>query len=127
MNPMMMMGGGMGGAMGEVRFENALVAQTTVGMLNGSMLGTGQISVALDPNSKDGVKVLVSNLPAGIGWQDLKDHCAQVGTVAFCNVTGGGGGGGGGKAAGGMMGGMGGMGGMMMGGMGGMNMGGMNM
>merc|ERR1740123_498833 len=107
----------------EVRFDSPQVAQSAVASLNQSWLCGCQITVALDPNSKDGAKLLVSGVGPGTGWQELKDHFGQVGAVAFTKVN---------EAGQGpaanvnpLL--MGGMGGMMMGGMGGMGMGGMGM
>merc|ERR1719464_616561 len=90
-------GGGKGGglppsafgatsAVGELRFDSPQDAQNAVGMLNGSMMGTETISAMLDTTSRDGTKVIITGLPVDIQWQDLKDQCKQVGSVAYCNV-----------------------------------------
>jgi len=104
---------GMSVSTAEVRYQDASGAQMAVQRLNNSTIGTGTITVQLDPSSPDGVKVLVSNIAPGINWQEVKDHFAQVGAVAFCQVNkpGEGKGAQGGMAAGmaAMMGGMGGM------------------
>merc|ERR1719188_2439157 len=78
--------GGGGTVSGEVRFDDASNAQTAVHMLNGSVLSGSTIKVILDEQSKDGSKVFVSGLPAGLHFQALKDHFSSVGTVAFANV-----------------------------------------
>lgn len=74
------------GGKGEVRYDNPEHAQIAVSTLNGSTLGGSQIAVALDHNSQDGSKLTVTGIPPHIEWQDLKDHFAQVGQVAFANV-----------------------------------------
>jgi len=75
---------------GEVRFETADGAQEALSTLNGSVMGDGGdvISVFQDPNSKDGTKLLVSGMPPGTGWQELKDHFRQVGQeIAYAGLT----------------------------------------
>lgn len=71
---------------GEVRFRAAEAAQRAVQHLNQSLYLDKQISVALDPMSPDGTKVVVTNMPAGIAWQELKDHFGQVGEVHYANI-----------------------------------------
>jgi hypothetical protein len=44
------------------------------------------IFVKQDLTFQDGTKVLVTGMPAGLGWQELKDHFAQVGDVQFTNI-----------------------------------------
>jgi len=80
------MGGGVRN--GEVRYDNPQHAQVAAAMLNGSQLGSSMITVTMDMTSKDGSKVLVSNVGPEIQWQELKDHFAQAGQVAFANVKG---------------------------------------
>merc|ERR1740123_2002462 len=86
------MGGGKGGAqgggggMGEVRFQLAESAQVAAQALNGSMIMGQQITVTPDVSSKDGTKVLVSGLGPGVKWQELKDHFAQAGAIAFAGT-----------------------------------------
>lgn len=79
-------GAGMGGGTGEVRFDFPMHAQLAANMLNGSTLGGATISVGLDQSSQDGSKVWISGLPATVQWQELKDHMAQCGQVAFAKI-----------------------------------------
>merc|ERR1712187_678222 len=74
---------------GEVRFETAEAAAQAVESLNGCEMagGEGALNIVLDPTSKDGTKLIVTNVPPGAQWQELKDHFAQIGQpVIFCNV-----------------------------------------
>jgi len=71
----------------EVRFVEAQGAQLAVSSLNGGILGGAQISVAIDQMSTDGTRIVVSNIPAGIEWQELKDHFSQCGAVAFARTS----------------------------------------
>ena len=61
----------------------------------------GTLSVGWDPTSADGSKVVVTGIPAGVAWQELKDHFDasvffRMGTVVglftknswTCNVLG---------------------------------------
>lgn len=77
-----------GNGMGEVRFESPAAAQQALHMLNGSLLQGSPLAVTLDNTSKDGTKLLVSNLPAGLAWQEIKDHFAVVGPIAFADIKG---------------------------------------
>lgn len=52
------------------------------------MILGAQISVSADSRSQDGTKLLISNLPAGVEWQELKGHFAQCGEVAYAGVFG---------------------------------------
>eukprot|EP00928_Gymnodinium_smaydae_P026552 TRINITY_DN20817_c0_g1_i1.p1 TRINITY_DN20817_c0_g1~~TRINITY_DN20817_c0_g1_i1.p1 ORF type:complete len:357 (+),score=97.80 TRINITY_DN20817_c0_g1_i1:70-1140(+) len=73
---------------GEVRYESAEGAQMAMQALDGSVMMGNQISVQLDKSSKDGSKLIVTRLPAGIGWQDLKDHFKQVGgDLAYVGIN----------------------------------------
>lgn len=72
---------------GEVRFEHALAARQALSM-DGTMLNGSKIGLSLDPTSKDSTKLIVTGLPAGIEWQELKDHFAQIGDLAFVNIIG---------------------------------------
>eukprot|EP00421_Protoceratium_reticulatum_P070185 CAMPEP_0168421054 /NCGR_PEP_ID=MMETSP0228-20121227/33085_1 /TAXON_ID=133427 /ORGANISM="Protoceratium reticulatum, Strain CCCM 535 (=CCMP 1889)" /LENGTH=515 /DNA_ID=CAMNT_0008434953 /DNA_START=22 /DNA_END=1565 /DNA_ORIENTATION=- len=81
-------GGGAGAtAAGEVRFDSATTAEQAVQALDGSIFHGQQIKVVQDATSKDGSRLIVSNLPGGTSWQDLKDHFALVGPVAYAGVT----------------------------------------
>jgi len=71
---------------GEVRYDNPEHAQHAMSLLNGSTVGGAVIEVKQDMTSKDGTKLLVTGLPVGLDWQELKDHFGCVGTVAFCDV-----------------------------------------
>jgi len=77
---------GNGKQVGEVRFEDPACAQQAQLLLNGSSIGGAEIAVKVDLTSKDGTKIIVTGIPLGIEWQELKDHFGAVGTVAFCNV-----------------------------------------
>eukprot|EP00927_Polykrikos_kofoidii_P008446 TRINITY_DN13500_c0_g1_i1.p1 TRINITY_DN13500_c0_g1~~TRINITY_DN13500_c0_g1_i1.p1 ORF type:complete len:352 (-),score=80.47 TRINITY_DN13500_c0_g1_i1:61-1116(-) len=76
------------GTTGEIRFEDAASAQLAMQKLSGSSLGGVPITLEWDPSSKDETKLLVSDLPPGTEWQELKDHFAVIGNVAFANVNG---------------------------------------
>jgi len=67
----------------EVRYDDPQHAQDAVNALDGGILGGAEIRVAVDQTSTDGSKLIVTNVPAGIEWQELKDHFGQCGTVAF--------------------------------------------
>merc|ERR1719387_2757788 len=67
--------------------------QQALAMLNGSSLGGSTIKVALDQTSIDGTKLIVTGVPPGIEWQELKDHFGQIGKVAFAGIQQGGKGG----------------------------------
>jgi len=70
----------------EVRYESPMEAQQAVDILDGSLLEGVKISVMLDQSSHDGSKILVTQLPAGVQWQAVKDHCSHGGRVVFTNV-----------------------------------------
>lgn len=78
-----------GGEVGKIRYDNPLHAQLAVGMLNNSMFNGTAISVRFDETSQDGTKLIVEGIPPGSEWQELKDHFASMGTVAFADVKGG--------------------------------------
>lgn len=74
---------------GEVRFETADQAQQAMEELQGTAIGgAGAISITIDTNSKDNSKLLVTDIPPGVSWQELKAHfCQAVGKVAYANVS----------------------------------------
>lgn len=74
---------------GEVRFESPQAAKLAMKTMHGRPLNGSPLVLAWDPNSKDGTKINVTNLPAGIEWQELKDHFAPIGGIAFVNIKGG--------------------------------------
>lgn len=76
-----------GGLIGEVRYDDPSHAMVAMQSLNGSMLCGSQIFVRADPFSQDGSKLIVSGIGANCAWQELKDHFATVGTVAFANTA----------------------------------------
>jgi len=45
-----------------------------------------KLTVTSDSNSQDGSKVVAYGVPASCQWQELKDHFAQVGQVAYANI-----------------------------------------
>jgi len=73
---------------GTVRYDDPADAQQAVEQLNGSELGGSTITVEIDPQSQDATRLTVRGIPAGIEWQELKDHFKCIGTVAFCDVKG---------------------------------------
>jgi len=77
-----------GSVSAEVRFDDPQHAQGALQLLNGSILGGAEIKVILDATSSDGSKLRVTGIPPGLEWQEVKDHFAQCGTVAFVNVDG---------------------------------------
>jgi len=92
------------GLVGELRYDDPSIAQQAVDVLNGSKLGGVEITVILDKTSTDGSKLVVKGIPPGIEWQELKDHFASLGKVAFANVKGAGKGKGKGKGKANVMG-----------------------
>lgn len=82
--------GGAGGtpehSVAEVRYESPEEAQRAVEFLDGSELEGVKVSAMLDQSSKDGSKILVTQLPAGVQWQTVKDYCSQGGQVAYVNM-----------------------------------------
>merc|ERR1719313_3020292 len=62
---------------GEVRYDTAEMASTAMQLLNGTSMHGSEIEIIVDPNSKDGTKLIVSGMPSGIGWQEMKDHFKQ--------------------------------------------------
>mmetsp|Transcript_97595 Transcript_97595/g.271522 ORF Transcript_97595/g.271522 Transcript_97595/m.271522 type:complete len:545 (+) Transcript_97595:100-1734(+) len=79
-------GKGPANGIGEVRYETPEEAQQAVSVLNGSVIEGATISAMLDQSSKDNSKLIITGLPSGLQWQELKDHCAQGGRVAYVNV-----------------------------------------
>lgn len=71
---------------GEVRYVSAEAARRAVELFHQSPFNGSMISVALDPSCADGTKIIVTGMPAGLAWQELKDHFQQVGEVHFANV-----------------------------------------
>ncbi|CAK0833571.1 unnamed protein product [Prorocentrum cordatum] len=71
---------------GEVRFEDPQHAQLALKTLNGSQLGTSQIFISLDQWSTDKTKLLITGIAPGTDWQELKDHFASMGTIAYADV-----------------------------------------
>merc|ERR1712048_937605 len=79
---------GMGMKMvGEVRYDEPFHAMMACQVLNGSYFNGSPLEGEMDWSSQDNFKLTVSGVPAGTGWQDLKDHFAQIAPVAFVNVT----------------------------------------
>merc|ERR1740121_2347437 len=92
-----------GSSVGEIRYDDASHAHIAIQSLNGSPFGDSTISVQYDQSSKDGTKLMVTGMPPGTKWQELKDHFKAIGTVAYAGFktssedSGGWGGGGYGK------------------------------
>lgn len=79
---------GKGGATtAEVRFDDPEHVQAAMESLQGSVLGGSVLQLTLD-SSQEREKIIVTGLPAGIEWQELKDHFNQVGQVGYCHVNG---------------------------------------
>lgn len=76
------------GSSGEVRYADAAAAQTALETLSGASFKDSPIEIQEDPKSQDSTKILVSNLPAGIEWQELKDFFAECGEVAYAGIFG---------------------------------------
>lgn len=73
---------------GEVRYDTAVMAQQALQMLNGSeMDGGAKLSISMDSASKDGTKLIITGIPPGSGWQELKDHFSQAGPVAYAGIV----------------------------------------
>lgn len=74
---------------GEVRYDSSAAAQQAMHMLQGTEMGFGcKVSISMDASSKDGTKLIVTGIPPGSGWQELKDHFNQAGQVAYAGVVG---------------------------------------
>lgn len=71
---------------GEVRYDNASLAQNAMQSLNGSDLGGSAICIDVDINSPNGTRLHVTNIPTSIQWQELKDHFSHAGHVAFVQI-----------------------------------------
>jgi len=74
------------GSEGQVRFQSPSDTAAALKRLNGSWLGDRQIRLSLDPGSTDQTKLLVSGLSPFTKWQELKDHFACIGAVAYAQV-----------------------------------------
>lgn len=74
-----------GNGKGEIRYDNPMHAQLAVAMLNKTVFNGSMITVNWDKGSQDGSKLWIGGVPPGSAWQELKDHFAQVGQVAFAN------------------------------------------
>merc|ERR1711933_508969 len=89
--PPMMVGDGPGmngNLVGEVRFEQAMHAQSAIAMLDGSMLNGANIQIRQDLLCKDGSRILVSGIKPGTPWEALKEHFSVIGNVAFASIKG---------------------------------------
>jgi len=69
-----------------VRYEDAGTAQRAVEFLNNSSMNGALIQVVLDPRSTDGRKLMVSNIPSEVAWQEIKDHFNSAGRVQFADM-----------------------------------------
>merc|ERR1719221_1657492 len=76
-----------GTGVGEIRYDFPAHTRQAMATLNGSSLQGFRITLQLDQTSKDGTKLIVYGLAPGIEWQEMKDHFAQIGVVAYANVT----------------------------------------
>mmetsp|Transcript_68244 Transcript_68244/g.134144 ORF Transcript_68244/g.134144 Transcript_68244/m.134144 type:complete len:134 (+) Transcript_68244:2-403(+) len=80
--------GKMGKAMGpmvsgEIRYENPMHAMLAVMSLNGTPFKGTTIMCGFDELSGDQSKIWISGLPAGTNKQELRNHFANCGPVAF--------------------------------------------
>merc|ERR1719401_380178 len=75
------------GLHGEVRFGSQEAAQKAL-QLNGSELKGSIIDVDMDQYSKDGTKIVVSGIPPGVQWIELKEHFLVAGPVVYAAVKG---------------------------------------
>jgi len=67
---------------GELRMIPADLASRAVQMLNGSQLGGATIQVKKHAHlNHDCTKLAIMGIPAGVTWQDLKNHFEQCGPV----------------------------------------------
>merc|ERR1719491_350797 len=74
----MQMGSPAVSCVGQVRFPTAEMAQQAI-QLTGSMVSGRQIELRIHAASKDGTKLQIMNLPAGVEWQAVKDLFTQNG------------------------------------------------
>lgn len=79
-------GGGGPPVTGEIRYDDPNHTAMALQTLNGALLQGSPISLEYDPKSQDGSKLLVSGIPAGTQWQELKDLFSPIGTVAYAGV-----------------------------------------
>jgi len=68
---------------GEIRYDDPAHAVQALS-LDGSVLCGAVIKVQADPSRED--KLRIFGLPDRCQWQELKDHFATIGVVAFANV-----------------------------------------
>lgn len=72
------------GSSGEIRYANVESTQTALQTLNGATFMDSTIELQEDPRSQDGSKIMVTNLPAGIEWQELKEFFCSVWRGSIC-------------------------------------------
>eukprot|EP00927_Polykrikos_kofoidii_P076068 TRINITY_DN7279_c0_g1_i1.p1 TRINITY_DN7279_c0_g1~~TRINITY_DN7279_c0_g1_i1.p1 ORF type:complete len:859 (+),score=135.60 TRINITY_DN7279_c0_g1_i1:328-2577(+) len=71
---------------GEVRFHTPELAQRAAQVLDKSLLMGQPINVSMDPHSLDGTKVVITNMPAGCHWSDVREHFSQIGPIHYANI-----------------------------------------
>merc|ERR1712160_112876 len=84
-------GGGKGGkgpplqpGQGEVRFEDSSHAEQAIAQFNQTVFHGATITVQQHTsNNPRGTRLLVSGLPPGTSWRDLKDSFGYIGPIAF--------------------------------------------
>eukprot|EP00930_Biecheleria_cincta_P033239 TRINITY_DN23011_c0_g1_i1.p1 TRINITY_DN23011_c0_g1~~TRINITY_DN23011_c0_g1_i1.p1 ORF type:complete len:635 (-),score=125.90 TRINITY_DN23011_c0_g1_i1:97-2001(-) len=76
------------GSSGEIRYADVASTQAALQTLNGANFKDSAIELQEDPKSQDGSKIMVTNLPVGIEWQELKEFFAQCGEVAYAGIIG---------------------------------------
>merc|ERR1712032_375802 len=78
------MGGGMGGMGG----QNKMFMEIIMNMMNSGMFGQKGFGKGGPKKEEPEKKVRVDQLPAAAGWQDLKDHMRQAGSVEYVKTSG---------------------------------------
>lgn len=75
-----------GPRIGEVRFADPQQAAAAMERMQGKPIFGHPVVLHLDEQSKDLTKVLVCGLPAAVGWQMLKLHFAEAGSVVYAGI-----------------------------------------
>eukprot|EP00930_Biecheleria_cincta_P019967 TRINITY_DN15108_c0_g2_i1.p1 TRINITY_DN15108_c0_g2~~TRINITY_DN15108_c0_g2_i1.p1 ORF type:complete len:468 (+),score=114.82 TRINITY_DN15108_c0_g2_i1:57-1406(+) len=69
----------------EIRYENPQHAVQAVALLNGSRFNGAEISITQD-TGRDGSRLFIRGVPSGSRWQDLKEHFAPLGPIAYAGI-----------------------------------------
>jgi len=70
-----------------VRFETAEHGKEALATLNGYDFWGSTLTCHHDLEGRDPTKVHVYGFPADLQWDEVKEFCEQVGTVAFCELS----------------------------------------